>query len=205
MIGENVLACKAREKKTKGFLREMMKKELIPGIVYGQEKEPTLIFLNRRQLYKTMSSHGSRGIFNLQIDEKKPPFMALVREIQKQPMTGHIIHIDFLAVSSSEKISSKVGIAIVGEEELIQKGQVLQVEIKEVEVSCLPKDLPEAFTIDVKDMNIGDRKVVGDLILPPGVEMNEEEATLICLVLAPAKATLEEPEEAGENPEPTQE
>lgn len=205
MTAESALACKTREKKTKGYLREMMQKELIPGIVYGQE-EPTLIFVNRRELYKKMGSHGTRGIFNLEIDGKSPPLMALVREVQKQPISGHIIHIDFLTVNRLEKITSKVGISIAGEEELIQKGQVLQAAIKEVEVSCLPQDLPEVFSIDVSGLEIGDRIVVGDLDLPPGVELNEGEETLICSVLPPAKGDVEpETGEADSNAEPVKE
>ncbi|NLO20988.1 MAG: 50S ribosomal protein L25 [Syntrophomonadaceae bacterium] len=198
MTADSALACKTREKKTKGYLREMMKEELIPGIVYGQEKEPTMIFLNRRELYKKMGSHGTRGIFHLEIDGKNPPLMALVREVQKKPVTGHIIHIDFLTVSRSEKVSSKVGISIVGEEELIKKGQVLQAGIKEVEVFCLPQDIPELFSVDVSEMEIGDRMVVGDLVLPPEVELNEDAETLICSVLHPAKSEVESETEEAE-------
>jgi large subunit ribosomal protein L25 len=200
----NALTCTSREKKTKGYLREIRNQELIPGIVYGQEQEPTLICLNRRDLYKKMGSHGTRGIFTLEIDQADKPVMALVREVQKQPLTGHIIHIDFLTINMSEKISSKVGISIAGEEDLIHKGGILQAGIKEVEVSCLPKDLPEVFTVDVSGLEIGDRVVLGDLLLPAGVELNEAEDALICSVLPPAKSALEEePKEAegGENQE----
>jgi large subunit ribosomal protein L25 len=205
VTSESALVCRTREKKTKGYLREMMKKELIPAIVYGQE-EPTLIFVNRRELYKKMGRHGTRGIFNLEIDGKKPPLMALIREVQKQALSGDIIHIDFFTVSRSEKISSKVGISIAGEEELIQKGLVLQTELKEVEVLCLPQDLPEVFSVDVSLMEIGDRVMVGDLVLPPGVEVNEDQESLICSVLAPTKAEVEpETEGAGSEGEAVQE
>lgn len=205
MTAAIALACKIREKKTQGYLNEMIKQEWIPGIVYGQEQTPIPIFLNRRDLYKKMSSFGSRGIFTLAIEGTNKPVMALVREVQKQALSGHIIHIDFLTINMAEKISSKVGIHIEGEEELIKKGYILQVGIKEVEVSCLPKDLPEVFSVDVSELDTGDRIVIGDLNLPEGVESNETDETIICLVLAPSKATAadsdEDETEAGQNQE----
>ncbi|KUG05198.1 lsu ribosomal protein l25p [hydrocarbon metagenome] len=203
MTAAIALTCKIREKKTKGYLNEMLKQEWIPGIVYGQEQTPLPVFLNRRDLYKKMSSYGSRGIFTLDIEGDNKPVMALVREVQKQALSGHIIHIDFLTINMSEKISSKVGIHIEGEEELIKKGSILQVGTKEVEVSCLPKDLPEVFTVDVSGLDSGDRIMVGDLTLPVGVELNETEDTIICAVLSPSKGTAQDlgEEEAGEDQE----
>ncbi len=198
MTAAIALTCKIREKKTKGYLNEMLKQEWIPGIVYGQEQTPVSVFLNRRDLYKKMSSFGSRGIFTLDIEGAGKPVMALVREVQKQPLSGHIIHIDFLTINMSEKISSKVGIHVDGEEELIKKGGILQVGIKEVEVSCLPKDLPEVFTIDVSALDFGDRVIMGDLNLPEGVELADAAESVICSVLAPSKATAEQGEDEAE-------
>ncbi len=205
MAAEVALACKIREKKTKGYLNEMLKQEWVPGIVYGQEQIPVPVFINRRDLYKKMSSYGTRGIFALDIEGTNKPVMALVREVQKQPLSGHIIHIDFFTINMAEKISSKVGVYIEGEEELIKKGGILQAGIKEVEVSCLPKDLPEIFTVDVSTLDIGDRIIIADLILPEGVELNEAAETIICSVLSPSKATGtetgEEEVEAGQEQE----
>ncbi len=176
----------------------MLKQEWIPGIVYGQEQNPLPVFLNRRDLYKKMSSYGTRGIFTLDIEGTEKTVMALVREVQKQPLSGHIIHIDFLTINMAEKISSKVGIHIEGEEELIKKGGILQVGTKEVEVACLPKDLPEVFTVDVSGLDIGDRIIIADLTLPNGVELTETPETIICLVLSPSKATAEPGEDEAE-------
>lgn len=202
MTATIALTCKIREKKTKGYLNQMLREEWIPGIVYGQKETPLPVFLHRRDLYKKMSSYGARGIFTLDIEGSEKPVMALVREVQKQPLSGHIIHIDFLTINMSEKISSKVGIHLEGEEELIKKGNLLQVGIIEVEVTCLPKDLPELFTIDVSAFNLGDRVILGDLTLPEGVELNEAKETVICSVIAPSRATaLESEEEEAETGE----
>ena len=83
-----------------------------------------------------MGRHGTRGIFNLEIDGKKPPLMAFDQGGSKTSSKWRYYSHDFFTVSRSEKISSKVGISIAGEEELIQKGLVLQTELKEVEVLC---------------------------------------------------------------------
>lgn len=179
------LRCQIRQKRTKGYLKQLVDQEMVPGIVYGQKKEPVMVMLNSRELYRKMAAHGTRGLFNLSLEGEKSPFMALVREVQKEPISGKIVHIDFLRVNMTEKIVSSVGILLEGEEELLKKGAILQIEANEAEVSCLPADLPEFLTFDVSNLNPGDKVMLGDLALPAGVELNSPEDTLVCSVLVP--------------------
>lgn len=189
------LKCQTREKRTKGYLKQLIRQEMVPGIIYGKGQKPKMVILSFRELQKKMAAHGIRGLFTLGLEGEKSPVMALVREVQKEPISGKIVHIDFLRVSMTEKITSNVGIILEGEEELIKMGAILQVEVNEAEVNCLPADLPEYLNFDVSKLNVGDKAVLGDLTLPDGVELNSSEDILICSVLMPKRVETEAEEE----------
>lgn len=202
------LTCRKRELKSKGYLKQMLKSEWIPGIVYGHQRDNIPIFLSKRPLNRVFSTYGYRGLFALEVEGEKSPLMALVREVQKGPLNGEIIHIDFLAVDMSEKLQSVVGIYTTGEESLIENGKILQQGLKEIEVSCLPQDLPQGIYLEVSTLNVGEKVLVADLSIPAGVEVLTDPETMVVMVLVPTKAVEEaageaEAEEAapGEAPE----
>lgn len=188
MAAAQTLTCKKREIKGKGYLNQMLKSEWIPGIVYGHQRDNIPIFLSKRPLYRAFTAHGYRGLFSLEVEGEQTPLVALVREVQKAPLNGEIIHIDFLAVDMSEKLHSLIGIYLTGEELLVEKGKVLQMGLKEIEVSCLPQDLPQGITIDVSALEVGDKIIISDINLPPGVEVLTDTEAMVATVLAPAKA-----------------
>ncbi|NLG33074.1 MAG: 50S ribosomal protein L25, partial [Syntrophomonadaceae bacterium] len=109
-----------------------------------------------------------------------------------------IAHVDFWKVRLDEKINSTVGISLVGEEEIMKKGGILQAGAKEIEVSCLPQDIPETLVYDIAALEIGDKVTVADLQVPEGVEVLNDLETMVATVLAPSKATTEEETEEGE-------
>lgn len=192
------IAGQKREIKGKGYLQEMKRKEFVPGVVYGKDTDSMPLFLGKRELTKTFTNHGSRGLFSLEIEGEAKPFMVLVRELQRNPLSGQINHVDFLTVNMNEKINSNVVVHIIGEEELLKKGGILQLGAKEIEVSCMPQNIPENFECDVANLGIGDKIVVGDLQVPDGVEILSDPDSVIATSLVPSKATADEGEEATE-------
>lgn len=191
------IAAKKREIKSKGYLNEK-RQEWIPGVVYGKDTGNMPVFLGRRELTKTFTSYGSRGLFSLELEGEPKPVMVLVRELQRNPLSGQINHVDFLTVNMNETIKSMVGIFITGEEEVLKKEGILQLGAKEIEVSCLPIDLPENLECSVADLEIGDKVTVADLKLPDGVEVITDLDTLLATVLAPSMAVDDETEAEGE-------
>lgn len=187
------IAAKKREIKSKGYLNEK-RQEWIPGVVYGKETGNMPVFLGRRELSKTFTSCGSRGLFALELEGEPKPFMVLVRELQRNPLTGQINHVDFLTVNMNETIKSMVGIYITGEEEILKKDGILQLGAKEIEVSCLPIDIPENIECSVADLEIGEKVTVADLKLPDDVEVLTDPDTLLATVLAPSMAVDDETE-----------
>jgi large subunit ribosomal protein L25 len=187
------LYCKKRELSTKGYLNKMKKDGWIPGVVYGKEKSAKNILLEAKEVKRVFSHSGTRGVIMLEIEGEKSPVMALIRELQKSPVGDEYIHIDFLPLKSNEKVHNVVSIHLLGEDELIEQGKVLQVMTKQMEVSCLPADIPENITVDLTALDNGDKVVMGDISLPANVELLHDPSTVICIVMARTR-TAEEPE-----------
>lgn len=196
------LACQQRELTTKSHLNQLKKNNMIPAIIYGKGQTTIPVTLEGRQVTKTFHTHGSRGIFSLDITGESKPVMAVVRDMQRDPLSGQIIHMDFMAVNMAEKFTSSVPVNITGEEEAAKGGGIVQYGLKVIEVECLPQDLPENITYDISNLEIGTNITVADLEAPAGVTFLSEPDAIIVTVLAPSKATSEDEElEAGEGEE----
>lgn len=187
-----------RELKGKGYLNELRRGQMIPSVVYGQGRQPIPISLEGRTLNRIFNQSGYSGLFNLELEGEPRPLMVLVREVQRHPINREINHLDLLVVSMTEKITSNVPIQIVGEEEVIKQEAVLQVGAKEVEVSCLPGDLPDVVRCDVSKLQVGDKITIADLEVGPTVEKGGDPETVVAVVLSPSRASADEPAEESE-------
>ncbi|MFY9323787.1 MAG: 50S ribosomal protein L25 [Syntrophomonadaceae bacterium] len=186
-----------RELRGKGYLNELRRGQMIPSVVYGQGREPLPIALEGRNLNRIFNQFGYSGLFNLEL-EGEAPLMVLVREVQRHPVNREINHLDLLAVSMTEKITSNVPIQIIGEEEVVKQGAVLQVGVKEVEVTCLPADLPDVIRCDVSGLKIGDKITIADLEVLPTVEKGGDPETVVAVVLSAQRGSADEPAEESE-------
>jgi large subunit ribosomal protein L25 len=186
-----------RELRGKGYLNELRRGQMIPSVVYGQGREPLPIALEGRNLNRIFNQFGYSGLFNLEL-EGEAPLMVLVREVQRHPINRVINHVDLLAVSMTEKITSNVPIQIIGEEEVVKQGAVLQTGVKEVEVTCLPADIPEVVRCDVSGLKIGDKITIADLEVLPTVEKGGDPETVVAVVLSAQRGSADEPAEESE-------
>lgn len=186
-----------RELRGKGYLNELRRGQMIPSVVYGQGREPLPIALEGRNLNRIFNQFGYSGLFNLEL-EGEVPLMVLVREVQRHPINRVINHVDLLAVSMTEKITSNVPIQIIGEEEVVKQGAVLQTGVKEVEVTCLPADLPDVIRCDVSGLKIGDKITIADLEVLPTVEKGGDPETVVAVVLSAQRGSADEPAEESE-------
>jgi len=199
MASAPTLNCIHRKTSTRGYLNQMKRDGWVPAVIYGKEKDNQTILLEAKEIKKVFSHTGTRGVFMLQLEGEKTPIMALIREMQKNPIGDEYIHIDFLPLKSNEKVHNTVSIHLTGEEELIAQGKVLQIIAKEMEVSCLPADIPESFSFDVSTLNNGDKVMLADIALPASVELLQDPSTVICSVMGQARTDVElEPETTGE-------
>ena len=156
-----------------------------------------------REFIKAFQKVGRNQLLDLQLDNE-PVRKALIREVQRNPRDGDLLHVDFYQVNLTEKIESEVPIEIDGEVEIVAKGEAdLQRGLHVLKVECLPTDLPPVITVDVSALKEVDDEIrVKDLKIPPGCEILDEPDDLIVKVaahkeeveeVAPAAASAEVP------------
>lgn len=147
----------------------------VPAIVYGHNVPNVPIQLDAREVTNTLRKAGRNTLITLNIAGKDAPQMVLTREVQRDPIRRTIQHIDFYAVSMTEKITASIRVILAGEPEDVKSGTgVLLQERDTLEIECLPSDLIEAVTIDVSKMKVDDVVRVKDVIVPPGITLLDD-------------------------------
>jgi large subunit ribosomal protein L25 len=182
---ETVLKAQIRDDRGKGAARKLRAQGLVPGVLYGHGFESQAISLSSRDLIRYFHSmQGSAAVVDIEIDGTR--HMAIPREIQKDHLRGRYIHIDFLAVRRDEKVKMTVEIHEVGEAPGIKTGGVIEHHLREVDIECLPGDVPEQLVADVSGLELGDMLRVGDIPAPEGVAVLTDPETPVISVVTPA-------------------
>jgi len=175
----------------------------LPGVIYGHHFETAAILMDLKDATKVLNAATASTIVTIKIDGKD--HAALVREKQRDYIRNQYIHIDFQAVSQTEKIRTKVGIEIAGLAPAVKDFNGVVVEgLDAIEIEALPKDLPERFTVDISGLaNIGDAIHVSDIVIPESVTLLTSTEEMVILITAPAAEEVEEaPVAEGEAAEP---
>lgn len=173
----------------------------VPAVVYGHRLPTRAIQLDTREVTNILRKAGRNTLISLNIAGADGPQMVLAREIQRDPIRRTIQHIDFYAVSMSEKLTASIRVVCLGEPEDVKSGVgVLLQERDTLEIECLPQDLIESVTIDVSRMKVDDVVRVKDVIVPPGITLLDDPDEEIVRVTRFVEAKVEEAEavEPGE-------
>ncbi len=146
----------------------------LPGVIYGRHTEPVNITLEARSAGVTLSKVGSSSLVTIDVDGKEYP--ALVRERQRNYIKGNLIHVDFLAVSLTEKLKAEVRIELTGLSLAVKDSDaVLVTGLHTLSVECLPADLPDHVTVDISPLaKVGDSIHVRDLSLGDKVRILDD-------------------------------
>jgi large subunit ribosomal protein L25 len=166
----------------------------LPAILYGSiDSQP--ITLDAHDAERVLQSVTSSHLIT--IDVEGSPHSVLVRERQRNPLTGHLIHVDFQVVSLTEKLHASVLLDLVGDAPAVKDHSgVLVTGLESLDVECYPQDLPERITIDLSILReIGDAIYVRDLSIPEAVEVLVDSDEMVILVTAPEAEPVEEEEE----------
>ena len=158
----------------------------LPAVIYGHYIEPISIVMDLRDTSKSLMGLAPSALLTVDVDGTQ--HRALVKEKQRNKITGTLLHVDFLAVSMTEKLRSQVYIEITGVAPAIKDFDgVLVTGMDEVEVECLPQDLPERLVVDISGLlKIGDGIYVRNLTVPEGVKILEEPDSMVALIAAQA-------------------
>jgi len=169
----------------------------LPAVMYGHHFDPTPITLDLHDATKALSGLKPSALVTIELDGTQ--HAALIREKQRDFIKGTLLHVDFQVVSLTEKIRADVAPEFVGEAPAVRDfNGVLITNLEEVEVSCLPQDLPEKIVVDVSGLaRIGDAIYVRDLAFPPNVECLEDPDEVVAVITGGAEEEVAEAEEAG--------
>ena len=163
----------------------------LPAVIYGHNIDPISIELDLHDASKSLTGLAPSALVTVEVEGT--PHKSLVREKQRNKITGILLHIDFLAVSMKEKLRSQVYIEIIGVSPAIKDfNGVLVTGNDEVEVECLPQDLPERIVVDISSLQkIGDGVYIRDLRIPEGVKILADPDTMVALITAQAAEEVE--------------
>jgi large subunit ribosomal protein L25 len=204
MSGEFKLNAEIRSDLGKGASRRLRRLEnKVLGIVYGGSAEPTPVIFAMNEIVKLAESEAFfTSLVDLSIAGKAE--QVVIKDMQRHPARETIMHVDFLRVDASTKITMHVPLHFINEESckgVKVEGGTIAHAMNDVEISCLPKDLPEYIEVDMQELAVGDNLHLSDLTLPAGVESvalshGEDHDLLISAVNAPRGGGDEDEDEA---------
>lgn len=188
----------------KGASRRLRKQNLVPAIIYGGNEEPTSVAIKTNELVKALEYEAFFShILTITVDGDE--HQAVIKDLQRHPAKGFPMHADFQRIVKGQKIHMNVPVHFVGKEDApgTKEGGVLSTLVSDIEIICLPSQLPEYLSVDVSGMSIGDSYHLSDIVLPEGVviyELELEDGTdrTIVNMQPPTVEELDEPEEGEE-------
>lgn len=194
------LSVEPRQEKGKGKAGRLRRSGKVPGIFYGPGKEAVSVCVNTREFQQQVADlEGSHLIQFLSEEAELNEKIVLLKEVQQDPITTDLLHIDFYAIDVNVPVQVGVVLHLTGRAEGVTAGGSLQHARREVRLECLPLDIPDFIEIDVSHLGINDAIHVEDLTLPPNVKSLEEAQLLLVSVAAPvAEPTTEEAAVEGE-------
>jgi large subunit ribosomal protein L25 len=162
------------------------KQGLVPAVVYGGKETPQPLSLNAREISTLLSRATSEHVLvDLEIAGAGSR-LALIQEVQHDPIRGTVLHVDFHAVKADEKLHAEIPVETLGEPNGVRNfGGILEIAMHSLEIECLPKDLPEIIRLDVSALNVGDAIHVKDIQLPQGVTARVDGELTVIRVAAP--------------------
>ena len=174
----------------------------IPAVLYGHDRTTKVIAVDRHD-FELLTSHHAPGatIVSMTIEGEKRPINAVVKDVQRSPVKGSILHVDFQIIRMDEVIHVTVPLRFIGDSAGVKAGGILTENAHQVNIEAKPKDIPSALEADVSALEVGDSMHLRDINVPHGVKVLDDPDEILCSVIAPAVAVeVEAP--AGEEVEP---
>ena len=175
-MAEITLEVSNRDDAGKGVARKLRQQGKIPAVVYGGHRDPARIVVDRKAVSELIqkSEHGIRSIFLLKMEGTDQQRHAMIKDIQIDPVSRRMTHIDFVRVVMDEVVRVTVPVHIVGTAIGVKEGGILDWQIRDLHVECLPNAIPDKIDVDVSPLGSHDYYRVSDLKLPEGVKVQED-------------------------------
>jgi len=193
------LAVEARTASGSSAARRLRRRGLVPAVLYGRGMEPVAIAISDKSLRDLLHGGGQNVLVRLRVAAAGEPAMVMLKEIQRHPVTGGVLNVDFHKVSLTEKITAQVSILLSGEAPGVKHGGVVDQVLREVEVECLPTDIPPSMSLDVSELEVGHSLHVSDLTPPEGVVITDDPTGVVVTItrVAEEKPAVAAPEVAA--------
>jgi large subunit ribosomal protein L25 len=199
-VGTIEVAVEARTERGKNASRRLRARGLVPATLYGLNRDPFAVAVDPRRVEEILRlSSGRNTIFNLTLAGGQQSRAVMLRELQRDPLTEKLVHVDFLRVDPTRRIHVKVPVRLLGTPEGVKnEGGVLEFVHREVEVACLPSAIPEHLDVDVTELHNNQHVSVKDLQGLEDVEIIDDPEAILAVVAAPRIEVPEAPPEAVE-------
>ena len=171
----------------KGGARQTRRNGNVPGVLYGLDADPVQLQVNAREFdILLQGDQGEHAMLQLEFEDR-PELNgpAMIKEVQHHPVWDHTMHTDLLRIDLTKRIHTFVPVRLEGHARGVIEGGVIDHQTREVEVSCLPMEVPDALGINIEEMNIGDSLHVRDLVIPDNIELLTSGDRALAAVHAP--------------------
>jgi large subunit ribosomal protein L25 len=187
------LQAQTRGNLTKSGVKHLRSSGSVPGVVYGKNIGSVLVTVDNRELSALLRSHAN-GIIELELGSSGKQTV-MVQDVQRDPLNSNLLHIDFHQINMNEPVRTEVTLDFVGDSKGVEEGGMLQIQLHQVEVRCLPAAIPASIAVDVTRLDMGDTITAGELQMPAGVELKTHKDEVVVTILAPQKEVEETPAE----------
>jgi len=175
-MAEVTLEVSGRDGTGKSAVRKLRQQGKVPGVVYGGHRDPVAIIVDRKAITDLIqkSEHGVRSVFLLKMAGTDQQRHAMIKDIQIDPISRKMMHVDFIRVVMDEVVRVSVPVVITGSPIGVREGGLLDFQVRELHVECLPKAIPDKVEIDISELGIHHYFRISDLPLPEGVKVLDD-------------------------------
>ncbi|WP_282938190.1 50S ribosomal protein L25/general stress protein Ctc [Paenibacillus sp. RC67] len=185
---EATLKAEARNNNTKSERKGLRAKGKIPAVVYGSKVNNTPIAVDEKELLGVLRSNPN-AIIQMELPGSgKQPVM--INEVQRDAILRNVLHVDFHQINMDEPVTTTVRLDYVGEAVGVKMGGILQVQHHEIEIRCLPKQIPASIEVDISGLEVGSSMLISDLTVDQSIEIKSIANDVLVTVLAPQKEEL---------------
>ena len=172
----------------KGHAKDLRRQGLIPAVVYGKDLDTEAIQIEARALERVLSVAGTHQLINLQVGDGKGQ-LTLARDVQRDTIRRHFLHVDFYAVKMDEKVHAQVPLEFEGEAPAVRElGGILTQGLDQLDVECLPSDLVASIAVNIDSLSeLNDTVIVSDLIVPDTLTVLSDPDSMVAKIEAPRK------------------
>lgn len=196
MVKDLTIAAELRSSRGKNEARRLRVQKQIPAVVYGTGKDPVAVSVSPKDIVKILNSAaGGNTIFTLDITGAEKASVML-KDWQNHPLKENILHVDFVRIDLSKRLKVRVRVLNIGDPRGVkEQGGVYEIITREIEIECLPEEIPEDFRVDVTEFRIGSSLRAADVPLTGTMKLVSAPDQLISHVVSPAKEVEAEPAE----------